>query len=86
MQTGLGQPCLLMGTLHPRAVMATLFVRAVVVGFAPVAAGCALADIEFLQVHFLRLAGDYRSLGARGQQILQFLQEMRLLINYPGTL
>lgn len=66
-----------MGALHPRAVMATLFVGAVVVGFAPMAAGCALAAVKFLQVYFLSVAGDHGSLGARGQQILQFLQAKR---------
>lgn len=71
--------CLLVGALHPRAVMAALFVGAVVVSFAPMAAGGALADVVILQVHFLCVAGDYGSLGARGQKILQFLKEERRL-------
>ena len=65
---------LLVGTLHPGAVVAPLLIRAVVVGLSPPAPRGALARVVVLQVHLLRLAADHRLLGPRGQQVLQLLR------------
>lgn len=49
---------LLVGALHPRPVVAALFVGAVVVRLSAAARRRALADVVVLQVHLLRVSGD----------------------------
>lgn len=55
----MGHMRLLVGALHPRPVVAALFVRAIVVGLSAAARRRALADIVILQVDLLCVSSDY---------------------------
>lgn len=65
---------LLVGTLYPRPVVATLLVGAVVVGLSAATRRRALADVIVLQVDLLRVSSDDGWLWSRGQHVLQLLQ------------
>ena len=68
---------LLMCTLHPWALWAPLFVRAVVVGLPPSPGSGRGPPLVILQVDLLGVRGDYRNLGTSREQVLQLLQTHR---------
>lgn len=64
---------LLVGTLYSRAVVAALFVRAVIVSLPAVTRWRALADVIILQVDLLRVSTDDGWLWPWGQHVFQLL-------------